>query len=121
MRLLLDEMFPATMAERLRDDHGHDVVAVCERQWLRGRPDDEVFAPAQEDRRAIVTENVSDYRLLGRQSEAGGRVHHGLVFTTNRRYPRHQPATIGRLVIALAELLDAEPESAPPSNREIWL
>jgi hypothetical protein len=121
VRLLLDEMFPAAIAERLRDGHGHDVVAVCERPWLRGRPDDEVFAAAQEDGRAVVTENVSDYRLLGRQWEARGQIHQGLVFTTIRRYPRHQPRTIGRLVTALARLLDAEPEPAPPSNREIWL
>jgi hypothetical protein len=52
---------------------------------------------------------------------ATGRPGHGLVFTTNRRYPRHQPGTIGRLVTALAALLEAEPEPAPPSSREIWL
>lgn len=121
MKQLLDEMFPAAIAERLRDGHGHDVVAVCERQWLRGRPDDEVFASAQDEERAVVTENVSDYRLLGHQWEAAGRVHHGLVFTTNRRYPRHHPGTIGGLVTALAALLDAEPEPALPSSREIWL
>jgi hypothetical protein len=69
----------------------------------------------------VVTENMSDYRLLGHQWEAAGNVHHGVVFTTDRGYPRHQPGTIGRLVAALAALLDAEPEQAPPSSREVWL
>ena len=121
MRLLLDEMFPAVVAEQLRASRRHDVTAVCERPALRGRPDADIFAVAQEEARAIVTENVADYRMLAREWEASGRVHHGVVFTTNRRYPRHRPATIGRLVAALARLLENEPEDAAPSNREIWL
>ena len=113
-------MFPAVIAEQLREAHGQDVAAVCERSTLRGRPDSDIFAAAQDESRAIVTENVSDYRALAREWEGSGRVHHGVVFTTNRKFPRHRPATIGRLIAALAHLLEAEPEPTPPSNREIW-
>jgi hypothetical protein len=35
-----------------------------------------------------------------------------LVFTTDRQFPRGDPATIGRLVTALDALLAAEPDLA---------
>lgn len=120
MRLLLDEMFPAWIAEQLRDGHGHDVVSVLERPDLVGRPDGEVFARAQQEGRAVVTENVRDFRPLARRFMADGEVHHGLVLTTNRRFPRGRAETARRLLAALAALLDGEPgESA--SSRELWL
>jgi hypothetical protein len=121
VRLLLDEMFPASIALQLREKSGHDVVAVQEDQGLCGQADEEVFAAAQLAERAIVTENVRDLRRLAREWEAAGRVHHGLVYTTNRKYPRHRPQTAGRLVRALSALLDAAPEAPPASNLEIWL
>jgi nucleoside phosphorylase len=120
LRLLLDEMFPAVIAEQLRQ-RGHDVDAVCERSTLRGRPDADVFAAAQDEGRVVVTENVPDYLVIARDWETSERVHHGVIFTTDRRFPRHRASTIGRLVRALADLLAVEPEPAPPSNREIWL
>lgn len=120
MKLLLDEMFPAIVAVRLRT-HGADAVAVQEEPRLRGRPDDEVFAAAQDDRRAIVTENVRDFRPIAGTWEAAGGAHFGLIFTTNRLFPRAQPRTIGRLVLALARLTEGEPRAALASNREIWL
>jgi hypothetical protein len=60
--------------------------------------------------RAIVTENVPDFRRLEAAALAHGEPRPGLVFTTNRQFPRGHPATTGRLVVALAALLDAEPE-----------
>lgn len=121
MRLLLDEMFPATIAKRLRDEHEHDVVAVAERDDLRGLTDVEIFLAAQEDKRAIVTENVRDFRPLAHEWQAMGRVHFGLVLTTNRRFPRAHSRTVGRLVRALSELVGAETGLPPASNRETWL
>ena len=56
MRLLLDEHFSRHIAEQLRT-RGHDAVAVGERADLAGLADDELFAAAQQERRAIVTEN----------------------------------------------------------------
>lgn len=122
MRLLLDEMFPAAIARQLRERHGRDALAVSEDQHLAGQPDAEIFAVAQRAERTIVTENVPDYRRLAREWEAAGGVHHGVIYTTNRKYPPHRPQTTGRLVRALSSQLDASPsERTPPSNREIWL
>jgi hypothetical protein len=121
VRLLLDEMFPPTIAKRLRDEHEHDVVAVAERDELRGLPDADIFLAAQEEERTMVTENVRDYRPIAREWQAMGKVHFGLVLTTNRRFPRVHPRTAGRLAEALSSLIDAEMNDPPASNREIWL
>lgn len=121
MKLLLDEMFPPAIAKRLRDEHGHDAIAVAERDELRGLQDADIFLAAQEAKRTIVTENVRDLRPIAREWQAMGRVHFGLVLTTNRRFPRAHTRTAGRLVKALSDLIEAETGEAPASNREIWL
>src|SRR5437762_13027670 len=97
-------MWAAEIAVQLRR-RGHDVVAVTERLDLRGQPDAIVFAAAQEEERAVVTENVSDYRPLAAYWIEQGRTHAGLILTSNRRFPRHDPRTTGRLVASLDELL----------------
>jgi predicted nuclease of predicted toxin-antitoxin system len=106
VKLLLDEMYPATLAEQLRA-RGHDVVAIHEAAYrrLEGAADAEVLAAAIEDERALVTENVPDFRRLeAALFEQGGR-HFGLVFTTNRQFPRGAASTLGQLVTALDALL----------------
>ncbi|MDQ3587343.1 MAG: DUF5615 family PIN-like protein [Actinomycetota bacterium] len=106
MKLLLDEMYPYSIAEQLRA-RGHDVVAVGERAGLRGAPDRDVFAIAQEKQRALVTDDVG-FRSIDAEHRARGEAHHGLVFTSNRRFPRGQPRTVGQLVRALDRLVSAE-------------
>ncbi|MCL4370173.1 MAG: DUF5615 family PIN-like protein [Chloroflexi bacterium] len=115
--LLLDEMWQPEIAVQLRR-RGHDVVAVAERPELRGQPDAAIFAVAQAEGRAIVTENVIDYRPLAAYEIQAGHFHAGLIFTSNRSFPRHDPRTVGHLVKALAELLSMDLESA---NLEYWL
>jgi NADPH-dependent 2,4-dienoyl-CoA reductase/sulfur reductase-like enzyme len=117
VKLLLDEMWSPEIAVQLRR-RGHDVVAVAERPELRGQPDDIVFAAAQAEGRAVVTENVLDYRPLGAVELEHGRSHAGLIFTTNRRFPRHDARTSGRLVTALNALLVIE---TAIDSREMWL
>lgn len=104
MKLLLDEMWPPAVAEQLRRRR-HDVVAVAELPDLRGQPDDAVFAFAAREGRAIVTENVPDYRLLAASELRAGRSHPPLIFTSDRAYPRGDRRTAGRLVTALDRLL----------------
>lgn len=104
MKLLLDEMWPPAIAVALRE-RGHDVVAVAERSDLRGKSDDVIFAEAQADARAIVTENVVDYRPLASAAIRAGRASPTLIFTSNRSYPRAVRRTAGRLVVALDTLL----------------
>lgn len=60
MRLLLDEMFPQAAAAVLRDELGHDALHVGE-VGLYGADDVVVATFARSERRAVVTENISDY------------------------------------------------------------
>ena len=63
MRLLLDEMWTPTIALELRK-RGFDVIAISEPAYAgryAGISDDQVFARAQDDGRAIVTDNIADY------------------------------------------------------------
>ena len=114
MRLLLDEMYPRLIATELQA-RGHDVVSVHD--WPgRGASDEEIFAYARGQRRAVVTENIRDNRPLGEELMAGGDSHAGMVFTTPKRWPRSNP---GALIAALDELLTATP--GQPIDGELWL
>lgn len=117
MRLLLDEMWSPNIAVQLRRS-GYDVVAIAERSDLRGQPDLVVFAIAQREERTVVTENVGDFRQLAAFELHRGRSHAGLILTSNRRFPRHDARTAGRLVTALDQLLAQGPEA---TNLEHWL
>ena len=117
MKLLLDEMFAPAIAAELRR-RGYEVVAVAERADLRGQADALVFAAAWAEGRCVVTENVGDYRLLAAEASRAGRPCPGLIFTSNRQFPRHVPRTTGRMVTALSELLSQDRELA---SLEHWL
>ncbi len=114
MRLLLDEMYPRLIARELRT-RGHDVVSVHDSPGA-GAPDDQVMDHARQDGRAVVTENVRDFRPLADLALASGANHHGIVFTTDRRWPRSDP---GSLIVALEALLASTPKQ--PVDAEIWL
>lgn len=114
MRLLLDEMYPRAIADQLRG-RGHDVTSVHDAPG-RGSPDPDILEYARTEGRTLVTENVRDFRPLAeRLIEAGGS-HGGLVFTTDRRWPR---TNIGALIDALDRLLAEHPDR--PVAMEIWL
>lgn len=114
MKLLLDEMYPSLIADELRA-RGHDVVSVHEAP-ARGTPDDEVFDHARSDGRAVLTENIRDYRPLAAAVLVAGDSHAGLVFTTEKRWPRNDA---GALITALDELLISTSEQ--PVDVELWL
>ncbi len=57
---LIDEMFPVTAAELLRNTYGQDAVHVAE-VGLRAADDAQVAATARAEGRAVVTENVADF------------------------------------------------------------
>lgn len=110
MRVLLDEMYPTLLAEQLRR-RGHDVVSIHDVAYrrLEGASDEEVFRAAVAEKRALVTENVPDFRRLEADALARGEQLPALVFTANRQFPRGDPATVGRLVTALDVLLAEQP------------
>ena len=113
MKVLLDEMYSGTIAQQLRE-RGHDVVSVHDAEYrrLEGAPDEEIFVFAATEGRALVTENVPDYRRLEAGALARGEDAPKLIFTTNRQFPRGDPATVGRLVLALDALLGERPALA---------
>jgi len=119
LRLLLDEMYPPSIALELRRG-GHDVGAVTERADQRGLPDAELFAVAQAEGRAVVTENVRDYAPLADAHDGRSEQHFGLVLVPAQRYPRGQTRTVGRLIAALDVLLASVPTNDPTSLRH-WL
>ena len=108
MRLLLDEMLSADIAEGLRG-RGRDVVAGDERDESRGQSDEEQFERAQAEHRALVTYNRDDYLELDRYYRQIGREHAGLIVLNAHRFPQGRK-TIGALVASL----DAFVSDGPP-------
>jgi len=118
LRLLLDEMYSDAVAVELRG-RGHDAVSVRESDpALAGASDDEALTAAAARGQCLVTENVRDYRPLETALLAEGRHHHGIIYTTDRQFPRGDPRTVGLLVRALDALLKNPP---PMFDRSIFL
>lgn len=105
MKLLIDEMLSASVAEQLRQ-RGCDVIAADERLELRGLSDPELFDRAQHDERAVVTYNRDDFLALDRQYRSHGRDHHGIVILHPRRFPQGK-GSIGPLIGSLKDLIAA--------------
>jgi Domain of unknown function (DUF5615) len=119
LKLLIDEMYPPAIAEQLRD-RGGDAQAVTERAELRSLGDGALFDLAQQEQRALVTENIADYALLADAYDRRTRPHHGLMFVSPGGCPRGSRRTIGRMVTALDRLLREHPGTSPTSLRH-WL
>lgn len=107
MKLLLDEMLSAQIAEQLRA-RGHDVRAVDESPELRGLSDPDVFAYAQREERAVVTYNREDFLALDREYASRQREHHGIVILHPRRFPQGEQS-IGALIASLSSFAEAAP------------
>ena len=120
MKILVDELFPATLAKQLREK-GHDAVAVQELPHLRGTPDRDLFDYAQHERRAVVTENVADFLRIDAEYRAAGKEHFGLVLTNNNAFPRGAPNTLGTLVRSIDRLLNEVAQMEVPPSHVIWL
>lgn len=114
MKLLLDEQVSGKVAERLRD-RGHDVTAATDDPSLRGLGDPDLFDVAQQQGRALVTYNRSDFEPIIRSFAAENREHHGLVIVHPMRFPSWE---FGRLVVALEGLLAG---ANPGMSFLVWL
>lgn len=119
LRLLLDEMLSHRIARELRL-RGHDVEAVNGHPDWQAYSDREVFELARREGRAIVTNNVRDYRPLHHEAvQPGGRGHWGLILMPSRY--RRTRAEIGRLVAALEAKLADHPGDRDLADTEAWL
>jgi predicted nuclease of predicted toxin-antitoxin system len=120
VKLLLDEMYPASVAIGLRK-RGHDVIAVQEDENLSESDDASLFRIAQDMERAVVTENVKDFLPLDAMTNGAGRAHYGLIFTTNRSFPRHHRRFIGAITTALADYLERQRGRTAAASVVHWL
>ncbi len=78
-RLYADEQFPKAVSQLLRD-MGHDILTVQEAGNANlGVPDEDVFAFAISDERAVITLNRQDFIKLHRANSK----HFGIVVCTN--------------------------------------
>ncbi len=119
MRLLLDEMFSPAIARELRS-RGHDVEALKGHSAWERLPDPDVFALARAERRALVTENLDDFRVLHAHAVRIGEVgHYGLVLLPGGA--RRRRSETGRLIAALEAKLAEHPGDGDLMNAETWL
>jgi hypothetical protein len=101
VKILVDEMYPATVAGALEVAR-IEATTVAEFR-LAGASDPEVFGAAVAGGYSVLTENVGDFaRIAAEHSTAGGH-HHGVLIALSSRFSR-RPAGIGPLVAAIQAL-----------------
>ncbi len=116
MRAILDEQLSPQIAALLRKA-GYDVDAVADRADLTGRSDRVVFEVASLEGRAVVTNNVKDFRPLAAEWLAQGRVHSGLILLPSARTrTRH---AITAIADAIEGILRDHPDGLTGSER--WI
>lgn len=111
-------MYSPRIAVELRG-RGHDVVHAAELD-LAGTSDDDVFAVAVSERRAIVTNNVDDFVRIFARAADEQRGHAGILLTSDRSLPR-SVRTTGLYVRVLEELLNANPAEDAFSGQLRWI
>lgn len=116
MRGLLDEQLSSRIAVLLRQA-GYDVEAVADRPDLLGRSDRAIFEAACNEGRAVITNNIKDFRPLAAEWLARGRVHAGLILLPSSR-TRTRDA-VSALADRILEVLRDNPEGLSGSER--WI
>ena len=119
MKLLLDEMLTPAIGRGLRS-RGHDVEAVAGNPGREALSDPEVLALARAEHRALVTNNLRDFRPLHHEAiTPGGAGHYGMIFMPGSY--RRTRADTGKIIAALEAILAQHPGEADLSNGEAWL
>lgn len=105
MKILVDEMYPSTVARAL-EAAGIAATTVAELR-LAGASDPEVFGAAVAGGYSMLTENVGDFtRIAAEHSTAGGH-HDGLLIALSSRFSR-RPSGIGPLIAAIQAMADEQ-------------
>jgi Domain of unknown function (DUF5615) len=119
VKLLLEEMLSPAIARELRS-RGHDVEAVAGSPDREALSDPEVLALARAEHRAVVTNNLRDFRPLHHEAiTPGGSGHFGMIFIPGS-YRRTKAGT-GRIITALEAILARYPGEKDLANAEAWL
>ena len=119
MKLLLDEMLSPAIARELRA-RGHDVEPIAGSPDREARSDPDVLALARAEHRAVVTNNLRDFRPLHHEAiTPGGAGHFGMIFMPGSY--RHTRKDTGRIIAALEAILTQHPGEADLANGEAWL
>ena len=116
MTALLDEQLSPAIAELLRR-RGHDVEAVAERMDLAGRSDRVILELAAREDRAVITNNVQDFRPLAAERLARGETHAGLILLPSKR--TRTRAAVESLADAIEHILDDHPNCLQSTER--WI
>ncbi len=116
MKALLDEQLSPQIARLLRE-RDVDIDAIAERSDLPEASDTEVFDVASREQRAVVTNNVKDFRPLAAERLASGQGHAGLILVPANR-DRSRDAT-GALADAIETLMRAHPDGI--ADAEHWI
>jgi Domain of unknown function (DUF5615) len=119
VKLLLDEMLSPAIARELTA-RGHDVQAVAGHSDREALSDPEVLALARAERRAVVTNNIRDFRPLHAEAVmSGGTGHYGMIFMPGSY--RRTKDDIGRIVADLEAKIKQYPGDDDLANAEDWL
>ncbi len=116
MKALLDEQLSPLIADLL-GERGFDVVAVAARRDLVGRSDRAILEAASSEDRAVVTNNIKDFRPLAAERLARGLTHPGLILLPSSR--TRTRAAIGVLADRIEAVLRERPDGLTSSER--WI
>jgi predicted nuclease of predicted toxin-antitoxin system len=118
LRLLLDEQLSPAVVEQLKA-RGHDVVSAAE-AGLAAVADGQVLAWAARDRRALVTNNIKDFRPLHADYLKMSTTHYGIVLVPTGKYSLRRDQ-LGSLITALDQLLVQSPADDALRDTEYFL
>lgn len=119
MKLLLDEMLSPAIARELRA-RGHDAEAVAGHPDHEALSDPDVLALARAQQRAVVTNNLRDFRPLHYEAiTPGGAGHYGMIFIPSGY--RRTRADTGRIIMRLEAIVNEHRGEQDLANGEAWL
>jgi hypothetical protein len=116
VKALLDEQLSPQIAVLLCEA-GYDVVAVAVRHELIGSSDSIILEVATSEGRAVITNNVKDFRPLAAARLAQGGTHAGLILVPSTR--TRIRSAIGALASAIVGVLHDHPDGLEGSER--WI
>jgi Domain of unknown function (DUF5615) len=114
VRAFLDEQLSPQIAALLRK-RGYDVVAVADGTELIGSSDRVLLEVASDERRAVITNNVKDFRPLAAEPLARGQTHGGLILVPSSR--TRTRASVERLADAIERVLRNHPDELVSSEQ----